>query len=64
MGGLHATPAAEVVSGLVYSAQPGDVDSVIIDGELVLRDGNLVTIDESETVKIANAEVKELVARA
>src|SRR6185503_4672851 len=64
MGGLHATPAAEVISALVYSAQPSDVDTVMIDGELVLRDGKFITIDESETVKMANSEAKELVGRA
>ena len=64
MGGLHSTPAAEIISALVYSAQPGDVDTVIIDGELVLRDGKLLTIDEPKTVKTANSEAKELVGRA
>jgi 5-methylthioadenosine/S-adenosylhomocysteine deaminase len=64
MGGVHATPAPEIVSALVYSAQPGDVDTVIIDGELVLRDGKLLTIDESETVKAASAEARKLVERA
>lgn len=64
MSGLHATPAPEIVSALVYSAQSGDVDTVIIDGELVVRDGKLLTIDESETVKTANVEAEKLVARA
>ena len=64
MDGLHATPAVDVISALVYSAQPSDVDTVIIDGQLVMRDGNLVTIDEAETVKTAKLEAKELVARA
>lgn len=64
MGGLHATPGADVVSALVYSSQPSDVDTVIIDGQLVMRDRKLMTIDEAETVKTANTEAKELVARA
>lgn len=64
MSGLHATPAAEVVSSLVYSTQPSDVDTVIIDGRLVMRDRKLLTIDEAETVENANAEAKELVKRA
>ena len=64
MSGLHATPAADVISALVYSAQPSDVETVIIDGRLVMRDRELLTIDELETVETANAEVKELVARA
>jgi len=64
MDGLHSTPAPELVSALVYSAQPDDVAAVIIDGRLVMRDRSLLTIDESETVKTANAEAEELVKRA
>ena len=64
MGGLHATPAADVVSALVYSAQASDVDTVVIDGQLVMRDRKLLTINEKETVETANAEAKELVKRA
>jgi 5-methylthioadenosine/S-adenosylhomocysteine deaminase len=64
MDRLHATPAVDVVSALVYSAQPSDVDTVIIDGQLVMRDQKLVTIDEVETVRTASLEAKELIARA
>ena len=64
MRGLHATPAGEIVSALVYSAQPSDVDTVIINGRLVMRDRKLLTINEVETVENANAEAKELVKRA
>ena len=59
---LHATPGADVVSALVYSAEAGDVDTVIIDGELVLRDRKLLTINETETIATANIAAKELVA--
>jgi 5-methylthioadenosine/S-adenosylhomocysteine deaminase len=64
LGGLHATPAADVVSALVYSAHATDVDTVIVDGQLLMRDRKLLTIDEAETVRAANAEAKELVRRA
>ena len=64
LSGLHATPAADVVSALVYSAQASDVDTVIIDGSLVMRDRKLLTIDEAETVRAANAEAGELIKRA
>src|SRR6185436_5644261 len=55
MSGLHSTPTAEVVSSLVYSAQASDVETVIVDGRLVMRDRKLLTIDEVETVKTANS---------
>ena len=64
MSGLHSTPAPELVSALVYSAQASDVETVIIDGQLMMRDRKLLTIDEAETVKTANLEAKELVKRA
>jgi 5-methylthioadenosine/S-adenosylhomocysteine deaminase len=64
MDALHSTPAPEIVSALVYSAQASDVETVIIDGQLVMRDRRLLTIDEAETVKTANREAEELVKRA
>ena len=64
MDALHLTPAPEIVSALVYSAQASDVETVIIDGRLVMRGRSLLTIDEAETVKTANAEARELVKRA
>ncbi|HEX6043810.1 MAG TPA: 5'-deoxyadenosine deaminase [Pyrinomonadaceae bacterium] len=64
MGRLHTTPAADVVSALVYGAQANDVDTVIIDGRLVMQDQKLLTLDESEVVAEATSEAKELVKRA
>ena len=40
--GCTATPVEDVVSALVYSAQPDDVDTVIIDGELVMQGSEAV----------------------
>jgi len=57
---LHATPVADVVSALVYSAQPDDVEAVLIEGEFVLRDGKLLTIDERETIDTARSEAEKL----
>ena len=59
-GGLHSTPVEDVVSAVVYSAQPDDVDTVLIDGEFVLRDGKLLTIDERETIVTARSEAEKL----
>jgi len=61
---LHATPVSEVVSALVYSAEANDVDTVIVDGEVLLRDGKLLTIDERETIATAKAEAQTLMDRA
>jgi 5-methylthioadenosine/S-adenosylhomocysteine deaminase len=64
LGRVHTTPATDVVSALVYSSEVEDVDTVIIDGRLVLRDRKLLTIDEPSTIARANSEARNLIARA
>jgi 5-methylthioadenosine/S-adenosylhomocysteine deaminase len=61
---LHATPVKDVVSALVYSSEPGDVETVIIDGQIVMRDRKLVTLDEDEVVTTARSEGGKLIDRA
>jgi len=61
---LHTTPARDVVSALVYSAAPDDVETVIIDGTVVMRNRKLLSIDESETIAKAKAEAAKLMAEA
>jgi 5-methylthioadenosine/S-adenosylhomocysteine deaminase len=61
---LHATPVREVVSTLVYSAETDDVDTVLIDGELVMRDRKLLTIDEGDTIESARSEAERLISAA
>jgi len=61
---LHATPVKDVVSALVYSTEVGDVDTVVIDGRLVMRHGELLTIDEGETIANATLEAEKLIAAA
>jgi 5-methylthioadenosine/S-adenosylhomocysteine deaminase len=65
LDGLHATPAgADVISKLVYSAQPADVQTVIIDGNFAMRDRKLQTLDEGAVREDANREARLLMQRA
>ena len=61
---LHLTPRPDVVSSLVYAATPADVRTVVIDGRVVLRDGELLTLDEREVRREAEAEAASLFERA
>ncbi|MCA1817438.1 MAG: 5'-deoxyadenosine deaminase [Acidobacteria bacterium] len=61
---LHTTPCPDTVSTLVYAAQTGDIRTVLIDGRIVLRDGELKTLDEREVASEAAREAQELYARA
>jgi 5-methylthioadenosine/S-adenosylhomocysteine deaminase len=61
---LHATPVRDVVSTLVYSAEADDVETAIIDGEVVMKERGLLTLNESETISTAVTEAEKLMLRA
>lgn len=61
---LHSIPSPDVVSALVYSAQASDVRTTIIDGRLVMRDRQLLTLNEANVIDEANREAGELARRA
>src|ERR1051325_3435505 len=62
---LHATPYDnDPVSALVYSAQTSDVQAVVIDGQLLMKDGKLLTLDEETVIEDANRERTGLMKRA
>lgn len=52
---LHATPIYDLYSHLVYSINKHDVRTVLINGRVVMRDRELLTLDESA----AKARVQE-----
>jgi len=61
---IHSSPARDVVSTLVYSAQPSDVRTAIIDGRVVMRAGELTTLNELRVIQDANREAGSLAERA
>ena len=61
---LHSSPSPDVVSALVYSAQSTDLRTTIIDGRLVMRDKELLTLNESAVIDDANREASALAVRA
>jgi 5-methylthioadenosine/S-adenosylhomocysteine deaminase len=57
---LHATPVYDLGSHLVYAANKGDVRTVLINGRLVMRDRELLTLNETRVknaVRKARAEI-------
>ena len=51
----HLVPSLRVVSAFVHNGQPGDITSVMVDGDWVMRDGKVLTIDEDDVVRRAEA---------
>ena len=60
---FHATPAPDLISTIVYSAGHDDVETVIIDGQVVMRDRQLTTLNETQVIARANEQAGAL-ARA
>ncbi|RMF59134.1 MAG: 5'-deoxyadenosine deaminase [Calditrichaeota bacterium] len=50
---VHHTPADNVISQIVYSAQSRDVVHVMVDGKWVVQYGRTVAYDEEEVVRTA-----------
>ncbi|MDX6444145.1 MAG: 5-methylthioadenosine/S-adenosylhomocysteine deaminase [Blastocatellia bacterium] len=61
---LHSTPQRDVVSALVYSAVASDVGTTIIDGQVLMRNRELLTLNEASVIEEANREASALAERA
>ena len=51
-----------VLANLVHAARGGDVDTVIVDGRIVVENGRLIALDQSELAAHARQTAKELLA--
>jgi cytosine/adenosine deaminase-related metal-dependent hydrolase len=59
----HLVPVRNPISTLVYAANGGDVDTVIVNGKLVVEDRKLLTLDEDEILREAQRIGPEVDAR-
>jgi 5-methylthioadenosine/S-adenosylhomocysteine deaminase len=57
---LHTTPRPDPISTIVYAAEAGDVETVIIDGKIVMRDGDLITLKEHDVIADALSQSHQL----
>jgi len=60
----HLTPAHDLVSHLAYAVRGGDVRHTVCDGAVLLRDREVLTLDERAVRERANERARDLVARA
>ncbi len=61
---LHTTPSINPVSTLVYAATGGEVDTVVVDGKIVVAQGQLLSLDEHEVIAQARKHAAQLYVRA
>jgi len=60
----RAMPVHRVPSALVYNASGGDVDTVIVDGQVLMRGKNVLCVDEAALLDAARAACTRLFRRA
>ena len=58
----HWTPTLNIVSNVVYSSSGADVDTVMIDGRIVMEGRRMLTLDEDEVLGEARERSAALVA--
>ena len=61
---VHAAPVHHPVSTLVYAAVGSEVETVLIDGRIVMEEGRVLTINEEEALAEAQRAADGLLARA
>lgn len=57
----HLCPRHDLIAHIVYAAQPGDIKTVIIDGNIVVEEGRAVKIDETRVMHEAQKRALSLV---
>ena len=50
----YLVPAGRIVSAWIHSGHPADIESVMIDGQFVVRNGKVLTMDEDSIIKEAD----------
>ncbi len=61
---LHTTPSINPVSTLIYAATGGEVDMVMVDGKILVAQGNILTMNEEEVMAQARQHANQLYRRA
>ena len=51
---VHLVPNLRIVSAFVHNGQAGDVESVMVAGDWVMRNGKVLTIDEDTIVQMSH----------
>ncbi len=66
LNGLHTLPASNtnIYSRLVYETRADDVRATIVNGKVLMRDRQLLTIDEEEVKRQAEQDIMRVARRA
>lgn len=51
---VHLVPSGRILSAWLHNGQPSDVESVMVDGEFIMRDHRILTVDEESLLAEAS----------
>ena len=57
---IYLVPAVRIVSAWIHNGQPSDIESVMIDGQFVMRDRKILTMDEAAVIAEADKVSKRV----
>ena len=60
---LHSMPQADPASALVYSARSADVETCRVDGRILMKDKELLTMDRERILRESQKQFHRLAAR-
>jgi len=63
MGGPHVQPLHSITASLVYATRASDVQTVIVDGKILMRDRQLLTLNKTEIIEQVSQSMQRLARR-
>jgi 5-methylthioadenosine/S-adenosylhomocysteine deaminase len=63
LSGIHHQPLHSIPASLVYNTRASDVQTVIVDGQVIMRDRQLLTINKAEVIENVRAGMERLAQR-
>ncbi len=60
----HIQPVGDVLASIVYNARGSDVDTLIVDGRILIRDGRVLGLDEAALLDECRDRAAHLAKRA
>jgi 5-methylthioadenosine/S-adenosylhomocysteine deaminase len=63
LSGAHHQPLHSTTASLVYNVRAGDVQTVIVEGQVIMRDRHILTLDKEQIVREVNKSMARLAQR-
>jgi 5-methylthioadenosine/S-adenosylhomocysteine deaminase len=59
----HMIPRYDILANIIYSGQAADVDTVIVDGQIIMEHRRITKFDEQEVLNKCKAIARDLISR-